>query len=144
MSQDDDEEQRQLRLEKRRQSVQIVKNSPDYAHVHRVEADLEAPRTPDPGAGLSKRSWEKQMADWRQALRRMAQPAPESVRGVCERCDGISCTCSCRHAEHKSTRGDERISVREKSPMVDGLNAHNLLRPDACDEPPDEDKQQAH
>ena len=65
-----DEEWWQRRLEKRRNIIERIKKSPEYAYGERAEEDGNvAPRTPDPTERTSKRQWEQAMAKWRQGLR---------------------------------------------------------------------------
>ena len=65
-----DEEWWQRRLEKRRDIIERIKKSPEYAYGERAEEDGNVPpRTPDPTERTSKRQWEQAMAKWRQGLR---------------------------------------------------------------------------
>ena len=65
-----DEEWWQRRLEKRRNYIERIKKSPEYAYAERAGEDGQvAPRTPDPTERTTERQWEQAMAKWRQGLR---------------------------------------------------------------------------
>jgi len=78
------EEDWQRRAAKRRQAVAAIKSSPEYktfaAVREAVSPSTTSPSTPDPeDRGLSKRTWEAKVMQWRAALRNSAQDAGTDI-----------------------------------------------------------------
>lgn len=67
------EEDLDRRREHRYNGVEAVKRSPEYQAMKKIQANdvsVVAPQTPDPNdLSVSKRSWEKEMMEWRTGLR---------------------------------------------------------------------------
>jgi len=75
--QETEEEQRQRRIQHRQAGVTAVKNSSDYQLVSRMPSHC-AVVAPDPhDATISKRTWERQMQEWRKELRRIVVAATQ-------------------------------------------------------------------